>query len=507
VTCAPPKRHPGLVPGAAAPQTKPLRRLFRGRCRNKFGMPISANESRRLRSQSVVVLVMMVALAGCAAPQPSLDRLPIAQAQRLPPSYGVRSPTGAAKADLAHWWRHFGDPTLVTLAERTLAANQDIAQAAARVAEARAGSRAATAARLPTLGLSLDASRTLSRSAFSVGRRTQLDGALDLGWDPDLFGGLASAHGAARAQLAAAGYDLASVQRTAVADVAADYVAYRGLSARIDNARAALVAQRELLDVIRHRAESGIAVASDVEQARLQLLQVAALVPQLTDARNQAANRIATLIDVPPGQLGTLLDGPAAVPDAEVPALGVPVDLLRRRPDVLAAEQRVLAAASEVGVTRAQLYPHLSLGGVLTASAFSLPVLADSLVSSLVGGLTHTLFDGGRTRAAVAGARAAATEALAAYRSAILAAMEDVQNALSASDTAADWVRIDRDAVDAAKRNATLIRGQYDIGLTDLFILLDAEQQLHDERDDLLIAQTARATATIQLYAALGGGW
>jgi len=447
-------------------------------------------------------LLAVAALAGCAAPRPTLDRAPIAEAQRLPESYGS-AVSGSPDVDMAHWWRRFGDPTLTALAERTLAANQDIAQAAARVAQARAGDRAAAGARLPTLGASLDASRMLAHPAA-----TQLDGALDLDWDPDLFGGLASAHGASGAQLAAAGYDLASVQRAAVADVAADYVAYRSLSARIANAEAALAAQRRLLDVIRHRAESGIAVAADVEQARLLLLQLAALVPQLADARNQAANHIAVLIDVPPGELGHLLDGPDAIPAADAaPPLGVPADLLRRRPDVMAAEQRVLAAASQVGVAKAQLYPHLSLGGMLGASALSLPGLADSLVSSLVGGLTHTLFDGGRGRAAVAGSRAALREAVAAYRSAILTALEDVRNALSASAAAADQVRIEREAVDAATRNAALTRGQYDIGLTDLFILLDAEQQLHDRRDALLVAETDRATAAIRLYVALGGGW
>ena len=452
--------------------------------------------------------VLALLLAGCAGRTPAIERAPFAAAQRLPTSYAAAAGAAAAPGDLAQWWRRFDDPKLVALAERTLAANQDIAQAAARLAQARARDRGAAAARLPTLGVSLDAARTLARPAAFTGPRTQFDGALDLGWDPDLFGGLASGRRAARAGLAAAGYDLASVQRAAVAEMAADYVAYRGLSARIANAEAALAAQRELLDVIRRRAASGIAVASDVEQARLQLLQVEALIPQLSDARNQAANRIAVLAGAPPGRLGALLDGPATVPSAAaLPSVGVPADLLRRRPDVMAAEQRVLAAAASVGVARAQLFPKLSIGGVISATAFSLPSLIDSLVSSVVGGISQTLFDGGRNRAALTESRAATDEAVAAYRAAILAAMEDVEDALSATRATADWVRIDRDARDAAERNAELMRGQYDIGLTDLFILLDAEQQLRDQRDDLLVAETAQATAAIRLYVALGGGW
>lgn len=465
------------------------------------GLLLPQERGARKRRRPLATIAALTALGGCTAPAVSLEGVPLAAAQRLPASYGAASPA-AADADIIEWWRRFGDPTLAQLAERTLAANQDIAQAAARVAEARAGLHTAAGARLPTLGVSLNASHTVTHPAA-----TRFDGSLDLDWDPNLFGGVSSAHGAAKAELAAAGYDLAAVQRTAVAELAANYVAYRGLSARIANAEAALAAQRELIDVLRHRAQSGIAVDADVEQARLLLLQVSALVPQLTDARNQAANRIAVLIDAPPAALGDLLGGSATIPAAAPPPPGVPADLLRRRPDILAAEQRVLAAAGEIGVAKAQLYPHFSLGGLLSASGGSLPGLAQSLVTSLIGGVTHALFDGGRARAAMAGRRAEADEAVGAYRSAILDAVEQVQNALSANRTSAEWVRIDREAVAAAERNLALTRGRYELGLTDLFILLDAEQQLHDRRDDLLVAETTRATAAIDLYVALGGGW
>jgi outer membrane protein, multidrug efflux system len=319
---------------------------------------------------------------------------------------------------------------------------------------------------------------------------------------------LRNANRSARAGRIAAGYDLATVQRAAVARVAASYISYRGLEARIANAQAALTAQRQLLDVIRHRFAMGIAIESDVEQARLQYLQVAALIPQLTDARNQAANSVAVLTGTPPGQLGPLLDGPAIVPvAAALPAAGIPADLLRRRPDLLAAENRVLAAAANIGVARASLFPQMTLGGVISASAASLSGLAETLISSLIGHISQVLFDGGRGRAAVAQSRGAMHEALAAYRAAILTALQDVENALSATSAANERVRIDQQACDAAQRNARALHGQYDIGLTDLFILLDAEQQLRDERDELIVAQQARATAATQLYIALGGGW
>jgi NodT family efflux transporter outer membrane factor (OMF) lipoprotein len=459
-----------------------------------------------VRARSGVALFAIL-LSGCAADTTPLAKPGLAQAQNVPSGYS-READSAAPGDLSQWWRRFGDPTLITLAERTLAANQDIAQAAARLEQAEAQERGARANRLPTLNVSLDASRTLIRPAGTLGARAALTPELDFGWDPDFAGGLRNANRSAHAQRSAAGYDLASVQRATVASVAASYISYRGLDARIANAQAALTAQGQLLDVLRHRFAMGIAIASDVEQARLQYLQVAALIPQLTDARNQAANSVAVLTGTPPGQLGHLLDGPAIVPVATaVPATGIPADLLRRRPDLLAAQNQVLAAAATIGVARASLYPQMTLGGVISASAASLPGLAETLVSSLIGHISQALFDGGRARAAVAQSRGAMHEALAAYRGAILTALQDVENALSATQAANERVHIDQQACDAAQRNAKAIRGQYDIGLTDLFMLLDAEQQLRDERDELIVAQTDRVTAATQLYVALGGGW
>lgn len=443
-------------------------------------------------------------LAGCAG---SLPAVPVHDAQAVPERYGGAKGNRAAP-DMAYWWRRFGDPALTRLAEAALAANQDIAQAAERLAQADARSRAAGAARLPTLTAAFDPARTLTRPAASAGPRTALSGEIALGWDPDLFGRLSGAHDVARAELAAAGYDLAAVRRAAVAEVARNYIAWRALSARLANTRAALAAQRRLLDVLEHRHEAGIAVAVDVERARLQLYQVEALVPALADARAQAANRIAVLIGRPPGHLDPLLDGPATIPHADaLPAVGVPADLLRRRPDLRAAEARIAAAAAGAGVARADLYPQLSIGGVLSAAAFSIPSLIDSLVSSVVGRVAQTLFDGGRRRALLDERNAAAREALAVYRAAILTALEEVENALSATHATAERVRIGEAAYAAAQRNAALTRGQYEIGLTDLFILLNAEQQALAQSDDLVIARADRAAAQVQLMVALGGGW
>ncbi|RIA36870.1 NodT family efflux transporter outer membrane factor (OMF) lipoprotein [Hephaestia caeni] len=473
------------------------------------------------RAGASAIVAAALPLAACATPAPRTAPPSIITAQALPAHYAIiASPNaGETAADLTLWWRRFDDPTLTRLIEVALAANQDIVQAAARLVQAQARARAAGAARLPTLGIVLDPARTLTRPAGAIGPRTALDGAASLGWDPDLFGGLASAHRGARAELRAAGYDLATVQRAAVAEVAASYVSYRALEVRLVEARTALSGQRALLDVIEHRYAIGIAVAADVERAKLQLFQIEARVPALDDARRRAANRIAVLIDRPPGTIESMLKahleaprsapcGTAPLPHADMlPAAGVPADLLRRRPDVRAAEQRIAVAAANAGVARAALQPQLSLGAVIGGAAFSLPSLVDSLVSTVVGRISQTLFDGGRGRAMLDEQRAAARGAIAAYRATILTALEDVENARSAVAAGASGVRIAKEACTAAQRNAALTRGAYEIGLSDLFILLDADQQALAERDALIVAKADQALAQMQLYVALGGGW
>jgi NodT family efflux transporter outer membrane factor (OMF) lipoprotein len=361
---------------------------------------------------------------------------------------------------------------------------------------------------LPSLSASFDGGGVVARGSDVFGPRTELGGDLLLEWDPDLFGRRAHASDAARARLRAAGYDLASVRRSVVAEVARNYVLFRGLNARVANAREAVETQERILDIIRGRHENGISPAVDLEQAKLQLLQVEALIPQLEDARNRAENRVAVLTDRVPGALHGSLGESGAIPmSALAPPLGVPADLLRRRPDILAAEQRVLSAISGSRSARAGLFPQASLAGVVSARSFSLATLADTLTSSLFGSLTQALFDGGRRKAELRESRAVTREAVSAYRGQLLSALEEVTGALSAMQAGAERVRIGAEARDAAVRNAEQSRGQYDIGLIDLFILLDAEQQLLSQRDDLIIAQADYASSIISAYNALGGGW
>lgn len=439
-------------------------------------------------------LAMVVAILAAAWPPPACA------------AFAESDTPPRTSAELERWWSTFADPELARLVDEALAGNQDIAQAMARLAQAEARFGGSKGARLPTLTAGLSTARAFGGPAPA---RNAFDGTLALGWEPDLFGGQKEARKGARAELSAAGYDLASVQRAVIAELASSYVLYRGIGARIANTREAVETQRRILAIIRHRFELGIALAVNVEQAQLQLLQTEALLPLLDDARNRASNRIAILAGLPPGELDGRLGVEGRVPQAAtLPAMDMPADLLlRRRPEVMAAEQRAFAARAGIGMARAALYPRLSLSGMVAASSFSLASLADNIVSSIFGGLTQTLFDGGQRRAALREQQALEAEALAAYRSAVLKALEDIANAASAWQSADNRLRINTAARDAAVRNADQSRGQYAIGLIDLFILLDAEQQLLVQRDEVIISEIDRADAGIALFTALGGGW
>jgi NodT family efflux transporter outer membrane factor (OMF) lipoprotein len=248
--------------------------------------------------------------------------------------------------------------------------------------------------------------------------------------------------------------------------------------------------------------------AQDVEQATVLRSQTAAALPQLRSGYLAAANRIATLLGEPAGAVTAQLDAAREIPlGPDDIASGVPADLLRRRPDLVAAERSLAAEVARIGVAQAELYPALRLGGSLTSTALSVGDLGDVLASSVGGSITAPLFHGGALRARVEGQRATADAALAAYQGAVLTALEDVDNAMQAIDAAREREAQLAIAEQAAGRSAVLARARYQSGLIDFESLLEAERSLLTTQESRLSARAARATATVQLYKALGGGW
>lgn len=445
---------------------------------------------------------LCILLTGCAA-GPSYRAQP-PEALGVPAHYsgGVRED---ATRDLARWWTQFDDPALSGLIERALAANLDIAQAVSRLRQARAALIQSRSNFFPSIDASAGGGRNFDNQRNDS---NSVSAGANASWAIDLFGGTRRSVEASRADLAAAGYDLASVQTAIAAEIATNYVALREAQARLVIARDVLQTQEENFQIAGWRVQAGLVSSLDVEQARTQLAQTRATVPTLETAVKAAQNRLAVLTGVAPGTLADELTMEAPIPVGPLEiAVGIPADTLRQRADVRAAERSLAAATARIGVAQAQLLPALNLSGNIGTAASSVGSLGDVITGGLFATLGQIIFDGGRRAAAVRAQRAAAEGSLANYRQTILLALEDVENGVASLKSARDRKSAITDALEGANNAAILARSQYRAGLTDFQTLLDAERSLLSARDGLASAKADEATALVQLYLALGGGW
>ncbi|MCB2073073.1 MAG: efflux transporter outer membrane subunit [Novosphingobium sp.] len=424
--------------------------------------------------------------------------------------------------DLTQWWRNFDDPVLGQLVEQAAHANLDVVQAVARLRQAREALVVSRAVLFPTISGSGGYSRTepvrgggttltlpdgtvtttdgSGRSSFSLG--------LDASYQLDLFGGNRRSAEASRAQYQAAGFDYATMLLSVQGEVARNYVLARAYQAQLENAEASLAIQDDNLEIAGFRVQAGLVSSVDVEQARSSRAQTAAGVPQIQQQYNAAVSRIAVLTGQAPGALKPLFADPAPIPQGpDDVAAGIPANVLRQRPDVRAAERDLAAATARIGVAKAQLFPALSISGSLDANASNLNDIFDTITGGLFAGISQTIFSAGRLSAQVRSNRAAADGAFAAYKSSVLTALEDVENAIVALRTAEERERQFAIAYDAASNSALLARSQYRSGLTDFTTLNTQETALISARNGLVQARSDKATALIALYAALGGGW
>lgn len=448
-----------------------------------------------------IALLPLVGLGACS----SVDSQALLQT-------GIAAPdTWAGRVEpgsdgIASYWTRLNDPLVDRYVASALANNLDVAQAAARVAQARAGVRAARAGYFPQLNASGSVRRDVGDLADD---RFQFSLGADASWEIDLFGRIGGDVAASRADLAAAGYGLADLRRLIAGQVAQATVSARALAVQGAIARETLAIQDENLQIARWRLQAGLVSSLDVEQALAQRAQTAASIPALERDLAQAANSISTLIGEPPGAVRAALAGEAAsipVPSGGI-RLDAPAAVLRVRPDVRQAEAALRGSTARVGIAEAQLLPLVRLTGTVGTSSFGVDNLFDIITGGLIANIGQMIFDGGRSRAQVAGARAAAQGALAAWQQAILRALEDVENSLAATQAAAERVDLFGAALDAANNAALLARSQYQAGLIDFQTLLTAENQLLSARNALSASQAERANAFIGLNQALGGGW
>ncbi len=297
--------------------------------------------------------------------------------------------------------------------------------------------------------------------------------------------------------------------RTAIiGEVVTNYINARLAQERLRIARDTLRTSQDNYDIARWRVQAGLVSSLDAEQARAQLAQQAAAIPQIERTLAGALNRIAVLTGQAPGEATRALEAAAPIPTPPAAiATGIPADTLRQRPDVRSAERSLAAATARIGVAQAALYPSLSLSGSISSSATAIGSLTDIVTGSLFGRIAQLIFDGGATQSRVRAQRAAAEGAFAAYKASVLTALEDVENALAADRSARARAEQFAIAYDASNNSAILARSQYRSGLIDFQTLLNTEQSLLSARDGLASARADRVSAVAQLYNALGGGW
>jgi NodT family efflux transporter outer membrane factor (OMF) lipoprotein len=424
------------------------------------------------------------------------------------------------QASLDQWWSGFDDPMLTEVVQRALSQNLDLAASIARVQQARAAAAGAGAALLPSADLNASATyeRQSTRGAFGSIASTvpgYSRGIHDYSvgpaasWEIDLFGGLRRAASAARAEAEAAEADQAGTRIIVAADAADAYLQIRGYQSRLAVAQLQIADDDHLLHLVHDRHDAGAATGREVAQAEALLKQAKASVPPLAIGLEQQLNRLDVLMGVQPGtyaqRLGQVREIPA-VPS--VPTNNDPTDMLRRRPDIIAAERRLAAANERIGAALSDYYPKFSLSGALGFETISNHLFSNQAFQPVGGGaIRWRLFDFGKIDAEVAQAKGRDAEALALYRQSVLKAAADVEDSLTVlAQTQLRVSEVD-DQVSSLVKARDLSEQAYRAGSITLTDVLDADSQLLTARDEADSSRADAARAAVGVYRALGGGW
>jgi NodT family efflux transporter outer membrane factor (OMF) lipoprotein len=419
------------------------------------------------------------------------------------------------KAMLGQWWTTLNDSQLTDLINRALAGSLDLRKAAVRILEARAQRGISEAERFPTI----DAAGSVSRRRFRFGTseenvvaatNTLYQAGFDATWEIDLFGGLKRQLEASTAELEASEESYRDVLVTLLAEVALNYVEVRSFQMRLDVARANRDAQSKTLELVKANFEGGEVSRLDLEQARSNLETTRSQIPTLEISLSQARHRLAVLLGQSPGSLNVELAERKRVPLAPPQvAIGLPANLLRRRPDVRRAERELAARSAEVGVATADLYPKLNLIGSIGLESFGVSdfVSPMSKVFRIGPSVQWNIFDAGRIRRNIEVKNARQEQALIAYETAVLNALRDVEDMVVAYGK--EMVRRQSliEAEQATRRTVEVAQDQYHAGESNFLIVLDAQRSLLNIQDQLAASDAQVTTNVISLYKALGGGW
>ncbi|MEM9300872.1 MAG: efflux transporter outer membrane subunit [Pseudomonadota bacterium] len=427
----------------------------------------------------------------------------------------IGAPTGTPPA---RWWEQFEDPLLDELIATALGENLDLRIAAERIAEARAAQRLVESQRRPAVEAagSVARQRQSERGPLPAGRvpgietyQTVYDVGLDARWELDVFGRIQRSVEAADARFEAAVEQLRDAQVTVSAEVARVYFELRGAQRELVAIEAAVQAGDDTLALVRRRYDAGSGSLVEVRQAEAEVATTRTRLAPVRARRDSAALALGALLGELPEAGLAMVATATTHADLQTVPVGTRADLLRRRPDVRRAERQLAAATADIGVAEGELYPKLVLGanGGFTSLASGDLFDADARRWTLAPFLSWRVLDGGRVQAEIAAADSRQQQAALAYERAILQAVTEAEQALSAYQRAVEGIASQQAALAAAAAAETLTRRRYEAGLVSLLVLLDAQRRVDDVEAQLARAQADAAVRIALLYKALGGGW
>ncbi|MDF9828136.1 multidrug efflux system outer membrane protein [Ereboglobus sp. PH5-10] len=469
----------------------------------------------------------LLLLASCATPSGprslSDSTVAVPETWQNTSEASVTRPAQTSAADnLSAWWTRYDDPVLTRLINGALQTSPDIRTALSKIEQSRATRGVTKSDLLPSLSAGADA-RTSRTKDHTTSPHTTTSGesysaSLDASWEIDLFGKNRQSLKAADADLAQTEQNFHAAQVSLAAEVATAYVSLRSAEAQLAVVEESLRTRAETTQITQWRAQSGDASALELQQAVSTLEQARASIPSLRQNIAQARNQLTRLSGLAPGALDQLLTQNTAnagtayssrIPKSDTPAVAIPADTLRQRPDIRAAEYAFAATVARLKAAERDRLPSLKLTGSLSLESLRAGDLFDpsTTVASALGSLTAPIFAGGRIKQNIAIQNELTKQSLIAYESAVLTALTDVENALVSIQRTTERITILDRANAAAREAAELAAIQYEAGQVYITTLLDAQRTELSIQEQQVSATADYTNAQIQLYKALGGGW
>lgn len=422
--------------------------------------------------------------------------------------------TYSQEATLEQFWTQFGDPTLDQLVTDALTANHDLRVALARFREARAARGEARLDLAPTVtasgGYTKQHLARLQRIGSATADNEGYDAGFDAFWELDFFGRIRRGVEASNAELGRAEANLRDAQTIVIAEIARSYFELRGQQSQLGVARRNVDNQTTTLKLTTARLDAGRGTELDTSRAQAQLSATRATIAPLEAAVARSIHRLSVLAGREPTSLAAALTPVQDLPALpQIVAVGNPADLLRRRPDIRAAERTLAASTARIGVAIADYFPKVTFVGGVGSTADRAAALGEQGTGTrlIAPAISWAALDLGRVRARVAVARASSDASLALYEQTVLRALEESENALVTHARSREQLEELTQAERASRTAAELARVRYDGGMVDFLEVLDAERTLLTAEDARAQSRTATATSLVAVYKALGGGW